>query len=335
MNLRKVPTKDYVDEAHGPVFNFFSSLGNYILSVMSANVLFVVFNIPMIFVAFMVAIYFLPQLNPVLQPENFARAMEAVGLIGNEGINNSVGTEAAFQIYYIIVVFIAMFLLGSCLYCIGPFQAGFSQIYRNMYRREGVFFFTDFKEGMKGNTKQSSIAMAISAVVTFLLLMAITFYIRLNSQLGNAVVIMFTFLFLAFILVQNMVYQMIVSIDLPLKKIYMNAFLFFLIKFVPCVGLIVVEVLLLIVVPLLLFASTTYFGYALAIILYLTFSFGFCQYMLAFFTGEMIKNYIVTKLDNGNTDASEDDETDDESDEEDDEDEEDDDDVEEDDNTDA
>ncbi|MCQ2532277.1 MAG: hypothetical protein MJ093_06190 [Saccharofermentans sp.] len=325
MNLRKVPSQDFVEEQHGPVFNFFTSLGTYFLQIMSANALFFIFNLPMMFVAFMASVYFLPQLNPVMVPENFAKAMESVGLIGND-LNNAVGADAAYQLYYIIVLILAMFLLGTLLFCIGPFQAGFSQIYRNIYRKEGVFFFHDFKEGLISNVKQSVIAMIISIVITFAIVLSIVFYGRMDSDIGNAIMVMFVFVFAVFILIQNMVYNMMVSVDLPLKDLYKNAFLFFLIKFVPCVGLLLVQLLMLVVIPILLFSSTAFFGYAMAILLYISFSFAFCHYMMAYFTGEMINTYIVPKLSpvvDEESDEKVDDEDEDESDDEDDETEED------------
>ena len=318
MKLKNVPEKDYVEEAHGPVYSFFSSFGTYILNIMSANLMFVIFNIPMAFVAFLATVYFLPQLNSLFLPENFVAAMEKVGIAGNE-LNNAIGSEAVYQLYYLIVLFIAMFLLGTTLFCIGPFQCGFSRIYRNMYRNEGVFFFSDFKDGMVNNLKQSLWAMGISLVTTSLILFSIVFYSRMNNSVGTAISAMFVFLFLVFILIQNMVYQMIVSVDLPLKKIYMNAILFFLLKVVPCFGLIIAELLVLVVIPVLLFSTFTFFGYAIAVFIYLTLSFGFCQYMMAYFTGQMINKYIVTKLESSeeseSEDESDDDDDDDESDE--------------------
>ena len=86
--------------------------------------------------------------------------------------------------------------------------------------------------------------------------------------------------------------QMIVSVDLPLAKIYKNAFLFFLLRFGPCLGLIGVLVILMVIFPFALFATTAYFAYAMAIIFYLTVAHALTQYMFAFFTGELISEFI-------------------------------------------
>ncbi len=296
MNLRKVPKDDYVPEQHGPVFNYFYTLKTHFLTIMSVNVLFLVFNIPMMLVAFGFVLFFLPYINSVFVPENFVQFMIDSGVVGNQSIND-VGNDAAYQIYYLIVLFCVMFLMGSVLLVIGPFQAGFSQVYRNLYRQEGVFLFTDFKEGMKNNWKQSLAASVVSVVVTALCLLAIGFYLNIGTTWGTAIGTFFVILFFVFIIIQNMVYTMIVSRDIPLRKIYKNAFLFFLLKFGPCLGLIIMLIVTLIVIPSMLLVTTTYFAYAVVVFYYLTLIFGVVQYTMAYFTGELIKEYIAPKSD--------------------------------------
>ena len=204
-----------------------------------------------------------------------------------------------------------MFLMGSTLLVIGPFQAGFTQVYRNLHRQEGVFLFTDFKEGMKSNWKQSLAASFISLVVTALCLLAVGFYLNVGTSWGTAIGTFFVILFFVFIIIQNMVYTMIVSRELPLRKIYKNALLFFLLKFGPCVGLILMLILTLIIIPSFLLVTTTYFAYAVVVFYYLTFIFGFVQYTLSYFTSEVIKEYIapMDEAEGESDDETEDDES--------------------------
>ncbi|MCR5592944.1 MAG: hypothetical protein K6F79_04250 [Saccharofermentans sp.] len=291
MNLKKVPQQDYEPAQHGPVFNFLYSLKTHFLTIMSVNFLFLVFNIPMMLVAFGFSLVFLPYMNSVFEPTAFAQFMYDSGVVGNEAIND-VGADAAFQIYYLIVLFCVMFLLGSTLLVIGPFQAGFSQIYRNFYRQEGVFLFNDFKEGLIRNWKQSLGASVISLVFTAVDLLAIGFYLNTGTRFGTIAATVFVLLFFMFIVIQNMVYTMIVSREISLPKIYKNAFLFFLMKFGPCLGLIFLLIVMLIVIPAMLMVTTTYFAYALVVIYYLTLVFGIIQYTFAYFTGELINEYI-------------------------------------------
>lgn len=294
MNLKKVPVQDYEEQQHGPVFNFLYSIKTHFTTLMSTNILFVIFNIPMMLVAFAITLMVLPTMNPVFIPENFAQFMLDSGVVGNQ-VMNDVGTEAAYQIYYLIVVFCVMFLMGTTLTVIGPFQAGFSQIFRNLYRQESVFIFNDFKDGMKSNVKQSLIAGIIGVLFTIVDMLAVSFYSGLGSKFGTAAATFFVVLFFVFIIVQNMVYTMIVSREISLKNIYKNAFLFVLLKFGPCFALVLVMIVFYIVIPAALMMSTTFFAYAVVVIYYLTLVFAFIQYLMAFFTGEVIKEYIEPK----------------------------------------
>ncbi|MCQ2516798.1 MAG: hypothetical protein MJ094_08045 [Saccharofermentans sp.] len=291
MNLKKVPDLDYEEQQHGPVFNFLYSIKTHFTTLMSVNILFVIFNIPMMLIAFALTLMVLPTLNPVFIPENFAQFMLDSGVVGNQ-VMNDVGTEAAYQVYYLIVVFCVMFLMGTTLTVIGPFQAGFSQIYRNLYRQESVFIFNDFKDGMKSNLKQSLIAGLIGVVFTAVDMLAVSFYAGLGSRFGTAASTFFVVLFFVFIIVQNMVYTMIVSRELSLKNIYKNAFLFVLLKFGPCFAMALVMIVFYIVIPAALMLTTTFFAYAVVVLYYLTVVFALIQYLMAFFTGEVIKEYI-------------------------------------------
>ena len=106
-----------------------------------------------------------------------------------------------------------------------------------------------------------------------------------------------------FIIIQNMVYSMIVSREISLPKIYKNAFLFFLLKFGPCIGLILMLIVTLIIIPAMLLVTTTYFAYAVVVIYYLTFIFGFVQFVMAFFTGEILDEYIPPEAPSEDTDG--------------------------------
>lgn len=293
---KNAPTEDLLDDLneHGPVYRFFASFGTHFLKLTGLNLLFIVSNIPAMLLAFVYCLFFLPSINDVFIPENFVKYVSDIGLVGNSAIND-VGTDAGYQLYYLIVVFCVMFLLGSTLVCIGPFQSGFATIYRNIARNRGVFFFSDIKDGVKENWKQSTIHMLISLAATALLLMGIAFYSNHFGRMGTAISVLFTVLLMFWIAISNFVHYLIVCIDLPLKKIYRNAFLFFLIKLIPCMGLIFLTAVLLLAVPCILLLTTTYFAYAIAVFYYLMIVFCFIQYAYAFMANEMVNGYMLAK----------------------------------------
>ena len=305
----KVKKIDYVETEHGPIYNFFYSFWTHILQLMSVNVLIIIFNIPAMILSYFMSLMILPRLNSMFQVDNFIKLMEEAGITGNDTLLNEItGSDAAVQLYFLLVVFCVVFLLSSTLVCIGPFQAGFSQIYRNCRRQSGIYFFPDLKEGIKENWKQSLIASLISAVIVFADLIAVGFYLNSGTQAGSFIAGFFIMFFFAFMLVQNIVYQLIVSRDMPLRKIYRNAFLFLLLNFGPCVGMIGVQVIFLIVIPFALIINTSYLTLGLFLFLYGFLMIAFIQYLVAFFTGGMIHKYMPAPAKEEDDEESPDDE---------------------------
>lgn len=305
----------------GPVYKFFSIYGTNFSKLTLTNFMFLVLNIPSMLVSFFLTLKFLPKLNSVFEPENFSSFMAEAGYEVNDQIS-ATGTDVVSQLYYIIILFCVMFLMGSLLVCIGPFQAGFAQIYRNLYRGDSIYPLQDFKKGVKNNLRQSVAVSLISIAVTVICLLAISFYGHAGTKFGTVVSVLFTVILMAFIAIQHIVYQLIVTVDLPLSKVYRNAMFFFLMRFIQFAVMTVGIVLLLFLLPFIFISSFTYFGYGLAIIYYLTMAFVMCQFMMAYYSADMINTFIVKKLNSpaeseSESEADDDEEEDDDSSEED------------------
>ncbi len=312
----------------GPIYKFFSIYGTNFSKLTLTNFMFLVLNIPSMLISIFLTLKFLPKINSVFVPENFAAFMAEAGYEVNEQIS-ATGTDVVSQLYYIIILFCVMFLMGSLLVCVGPFQAGFAHLYRNLYRGDSIYPLQDFKKGVKNNLRQSIVVSIISFIVTVVCLLAISFYGNAGTKFGTVVSVLFMVILLAFIAIQHIVYQMIVTVDLPLSKVYRNAFFFFLMRFIQFAVMTVVIILLLFLLPFIFISSFTYFGYGLAIIYYLTMAFVLCQFMMAYYSADMINTFIVKKLqapaeseeesdddDSSDEDSDEEEDPDDESDEE-------------------
>ena len=268
-------------------------LFSHAFDFMSVNVLFVVFNIPAMLVSFFYSLLFMPMILSLMEKSNFTDYIIKSGLIDGATAATANGIAQINQLYYVIILVFAMFFMGSGLICIGPFQAGFYQIFRNTYRKEKVSIFADFKQGMKGNAKQSLVAMLISLPIVALLLYGIGYYLHHFDKVGVGIATLLFILLMIFSVIQNLVYSMMVSIDLPLSKLYRNAFILMLVELFPVIGIILLEVVLLVLVPFILFFSVPSIGGAIAILLYLTFSFGFCQFLYGNLCGNMITKYVA------------------------------------------
>lgn len=127
--------------------------------------------------------------------------------------------EAGTWIFYVSVLPIIL---------TGPFTAGFTHVLRDFARERPVFLWADFKDATKQNVKQSLASAAIMVLGGDLFLFLILFY----SQNISKQVLMFVPLVLVyicaivFLFLHYYVFAILITFDMPLKKIYRNAFLF-------------------------------------------------------------------------------------------------------------
>lgn len=273
----------------------FSSFCQHFFDFMSINFIYLIFNIPAMLVAFFFSLFFMPQISTMLVKENFTGFLIDSGLLDAATAATEAAASEIDQIYYVIIMIFALLLLGLGLICVGPFQAGFCQIFRNMYRKTGYSIFSDFKQGVKENWKQSLPTMLVSLAVTALLLYGIGYYIHHFGKVGVVLATILAIILVVFSIVQNIVYFMMVSVSLPLGKHYSNAIKLFLIEIFPCIGLAGLALVIFLFIPFLLYFVVTGIGSAIAIVLYLTFSFGFMQYLYSVLCGNMVAKYVAKK----------------------------------------
>ena len=265
----------------GPVARFFSAGWSNLIRLMASNAFFILFNIPAIILAGVVAAYFVPWIAP-----HFIDVSSYIDPVtGNDA--------GVIQLYFFLVFFLTSFLLSSTLICIGPFQTGFAQVYKDIINDNSVSFFSSFKTGLFNNWKKGIVSMLISIVLTPVLLLAIGFYLNFQSVIGTVIGTVFIVLLFALILVQNFVYTLIVSTDLKLGKIYKNAFLFVLIRFVPCLGISLVVILFYVIIPFILLMSASYLTLGIFMFLYSFFVISWVQYFISFFAGRLIEKYVA------------------------------------------
>lgn len=265
----------------GPIARFFVLGWSNLVRLMASNALYIIFNIPAIILAGIVAMYFVPWIAP-----HFIDVNSYIDPVtGND--------DGVFQLAFFLVFFLITFLISSTLICIGPFQTGFAQVYKDILNESSVSFFSSFKTGLRNNWKKGLVSMIISIVLTPVLLLAIGFYLNFQSGIGTLIAAIFIVLLFALILVQNFVYTLIVSTDLKLTRIYKNALLFVLIRFVPCLGISLIVILFYVIIPFILLMSASYLTLGIFMFLYSFFVISWVQYFISFYTGRLIEKYVA------------------------------------------
>lgn len=283
---------DFSERAKGPFAHFFMSGWNHLVRLMAVNALFLLFNIPAIAIAFLYGVVFLPGLVNAFDLSKFITVPNNVGLV-----LSAENTQLSFQLVSLLFVFFVVSMVASLLICVGPFQAGFAQVYKDIRNGTSVSLFSSFKTGLKENWKKSLGAMFIGMIFSAVIILAVDFYMNLGSDVGIVIATIFCVLYFAFILVQNFVYNLMVSTDLKLGKIYKNAILFILLRFGPCLTLGIVVALFYIVIPFVLLMSSSYTTLGIFVFLYSFVVIAWVQYGMAFYTGQLIDRYVAADED--------------------------------------
>lgn len=280
------------DPKHGPFVRFFETYSNKFFKIVSINLMTVLFNLPAIILAYIGVIFVLPQINPLFAPAAFQTYLTEVGINAADSATTADG--AALQLYFLMVVFLVMFIVGMQMISVGPVQTGISYVYRNYARETPAFPWSDFASSFKSNWKQSTIVTFITIFMTGIILANIIFYSNVyDGKYAQIISVIFSMVLVFYMCIQIYVYPMIASLDLSLKNIYRNAVLFFLGRLLPTFGIFLINVVVLLVIPVIMLFSFTYAGFALAIIYYLLFAFSFVQYLNTFFVWQQIERFII------------------------------------------
>ena len=260
---------------------FFKNGWDHNVRLMAANVLFIVFNIPAIVLAYLMSVLFIPSLSASLGWDSFIRVVTEEG-----------NSEVSFQLYFLLVIFCITVLVPSLLFTVGPFQAGFAQVYKGIRTNTSESLMSDFKRGIKENWKRSLGAMLIGIVITFIIILSIGFYSGFASITGIVISSVFKILLIAFILVQNFVYNLMAATDLKLGKLYKNALLFIFLRFGPCFAIGLLLIIVYIALPFFLLMSASYLTLGIFIFLYSFVLISWMQYFMSFYTGRLIDRYV-------------------------------------------
>lgn len=280
--------KDLEERAKGPFARFFISGWNHLVRLMGVNVLFVLFNIPALAIAFGFAIVFMPGLVSAFDLQKF------ISVPSNQGsITPAMTTVVSYQLLSLLFVFFIVSIVASLLICIGPFQTGFAQVYKDIRNGTSVSLFSSFKVGMKENWKKALVSTFIGIVFSAVIILAVSFYLNMKTDVGIVIGTVFCVLYVAFILIQNFAYNLMVTTDLKLGQIYKNALLFILIRFGHCLALGIVAALFYIIIPFVLLMSASYTTLGLFIFLYSFVVISWVQYGLSYYTGCLIDRYVA------------------------------------------
>ncbi len=250
-------------------FIFFEVLKRKFWHLLRVNFMFVLFNIPALLIAFLVSSVYLQK-------------FEFDGGLGD----------------FFIRFFFAALMTVIPVITIGPVQAGYTYILRNYSREEHSFIWWDFKENFVKNFKQGIIITGIDIVIMYVLGVALNFY---SSQTGIIFTAATSFIVVSLVIFSIMhlyIYPMLVTVNLSIKNLYKNAFIFSILKLFPNVLFLVLNIAI---------TFAAFYNILVGAALYLLLLPSFVGLMNNFYVNPVIKKYVLSGAEEK---TSNDDETD-------------------------
>lgn len=197
---------------------FFRKFGKFI----KINLLYVLTSIPALIIVFILSGIVSNSFLSLPETES------TFSSIVNQLVTNAADTEYLKNTLIVSVdLFIRSILsfLFMALWGMGPSTAGMTYIMRNFAREEHAWLWSDFKDSVKSNFKQSLIVFFVDIVLFVLFFNAVIFYSQTSgimSLLGYFVIV----IAMIYTMMHFYIYPMIITFDLKLKDIYKNALIF-------------------------------------------------------------------------------------------------------------
>ena len=280
-------------------FRFWDIFGRKFTHFVRVNLVYVLTSIPTFLLVFFLtglvssAILDVPSLQSMLQ--NLAQQTAE-----NMGDSNLM-TQQLNQMIVIFDLFMRFVLtyLFVILWGMGPATAGLTYVLRNFAREEHAWIWSDFKDALKSNFKQSAIVFLIDLVVFVLFYVAFAFYLQMSGFLG-AMRYVIVVIAIIYTMMHFYLYPMMVTFQLSLKDLYRNALLFAIGK-LPS-NLLILAILLLIHVGSVLMAINfggSYFMLILFVILLLEILIlqSFSAFIVNFHAYPKMKKYMILNTD--------------------------------------
>ena len=129
--------------------------------------------------------------------------------------------------------YVFFYLSLLLVFTIGISSVGAIYLHRNMVRGEHVSLLSDYFDTIKRNIKQALIFGVIDSIIIGLLVYDAAF-LRVNRMSGTTSGIMFVavaFLIILYYLVRTYIYTMIVTFDMPIRKMFKNGLILSIVGF--------------------------------------------------------------------------------------------------------
>ena len=191
-----------------------------------------------------------------------------------------------------------LLLLVPCIAITGPFTAGACYVTRNWARDEHSFIWSDFKDAVKENWKQSLVISLITGIIPVMVYVCWNFYGSMAAD--NALMVVpqvFTMMLgVLWSIAVTYFYPLIVCYKLRMRDVFRNGFLLAVARLPMSIGIRLLHcVPMILAIALMMFVNPTWV--VLGILLYyVVIGFGLSRFITASFTNGVFDKYINTRI---------------------------------------
>ncbi len=284
------------DLDRGPLPTFFGIIGRKFWKLIPINMLYVLFSLPALVLAFFGSSYLVQAIFPGLDMSLVESAV---------GTAQDADQALALQVFEMTIIFLlfAMMLAGLALVIVGPVHAGIVYVLRNYSREEHSFIWSDFKEHALSNFKQSLASGTISLIVTVIFVVNLYFYRQTdfvsNDMLRSILLTVIVLMFAIWCIMQMYLYPMMVTFKLTLKQMYKNSFFFAILKLPMNILMLFLSLVLMLIGPAVLLFTNVGIAFIVAVFWYMLLAFAINTLMLTFYAYRGLDKYMLSKINEG------------------------------------
>ena len=201
-------------------------------------------------------------------------------------------------------LFRALIWLVPCLAITGPFTAGLSYVTRNWARDEHAFIWTDFKDAVKANWKQSLVLSVITSVLPLLVYVGWRFYGQMAEKNPVMVVPQVLVLLIALIWSISITYMhpLAVTYELKMKDLIRNGLLLGVARLPMSVGIRLLHCVPAVIGGILIWFWNPMIGMLILFGYYVLIGFSLSRFVTASYTNAVFDRFINPRIEGAKVD---------------------------------
>ena len=201
-------------------------------------------------------------------------------------------------------VFRMLLLLIPCLAITGPFTAGLSYITRNWARDEHAFIWTDFKDAVKANWKQSLVLSVITSILPIAAYVGWRFYGQMaqNNMIMMVPQVLVVLVGLIWSISITYMHPLVVTYELKTKDVIRNGLLLGVARLPMSVGIRLLHCVPALIGGLLIWFWNPMIGMMILFAYYALIGFSISRFITASYTNAVFDRFINPRIEGAKVD---------------------------------